>query len=991
MNPLPHRLRLLPCLLLACVLLGFEACGGGKGSGTNPDPTPLPTIQSFTASPNPIPPGGTANLTWSVTGATRIVIDGGVGQVTGTVVPVHPSTSTTYTLTASNGSGERSASTTVTVSPTALNHLVAYDGNLQGDWQEETWGTVPSNLHAPDPGGGTSPVLRVGFGAANGWNAYGLANRKDWNHITWMYFNEMRTVEFDVWFEPGCSGVENLQFILEDAGLAQAPRLVDLIPGWANLSAGQRYGCWLHATAKLADLKPTIARFSRFLLFNAADGAGSRPGFWLRQVQVGWMDDPVPPTVTLGTPGINPTYTQLTLPFSTDKAATYRVEYGLGNYSQTIQAPVDTWETQHSVTLSGLTPGSTYQFRITAWAHRTNLQATPAPGTASGNQAMPGLPTAPPVISGLAASGTTGTRTALNWQTDRPCSASVRYQRTGGTPMTRTLSDLSAQRSLMLDLLEPGTAYSAQLTVTDAFAMSSSAALEFSTGAGGAPSVIITADPAHTRPISPWIYGINFYHAIPEAPRNLTLNRQGGNRWTAYNWENNASNAGSDWGPYSNDAYLGGGETPAEAVRSVIEGDRARGNASLMTVQLQGYVAADKAGNVNPSDPNHLATRFKQVQFRKGSAFTASPSTSDPNVYLDEFLWVLRGRFTGVDIFGAAEPLPTFVSLDNEPELWNDTHLEIQGTSLPTPDAYIQRSIEACKALKDLAPGLKITGPVHYGFNGIVNWQGAPGFTDTFWFTDKYLQDLKAASDSAGRRLLDAYDLHWYSEARVNGTRITSLTGTSLTPEEVQAIAQSPRSFWDPSYRENSWIADWLGGPVRLLPRLQAKIDATWPGTALAITEYDHGGDQHIAGALAQADTLGIFGQQGVLLATFWPMSDHYPYILAAFRMFRDYDGQLGSFGDVSIPTTSSDIAKVSVHASRDSQHPGRYVLVAVNRSTQDQDVGFSGLGGIAGTARVYRLDSEHASPYFAGEVPANLGNWVITLPGLSVSTLEIR
>src|SRR5512141_2913165 len=53
--------------------------------------------------------------------------------------------------------------------------------------------------------------------------------------------------------------------------------------------------------------------------------------------------------------------------------------------------------------------------------------------------------------------------------------------------------------------------------------------------------------------ISPLIYGSN-------SSRNLATNRQtvlrmGGNRWTAYNWENNYSNAGSDW-CFQNDGFL---------------------------------------------------------------------------------------------------------------------------------------------------------------------------------------------------------------------------------------------------------------------------------------------------------------------------------------------------------------------------------------------------------------------------------------------------
>src|SRR3954468_14047212 len=54
-----------------------------------------------------------------------------------------------------------------------------------------------------------------------------------------------------------------------------------------------------------------------------------------------------------------------------------------------------------------------------------------------------------------------------------------------------------------------------------------------------APSVVhITIDSSKDRvPISPYIYGAN-QHAQRIADHPLT--RIGGNRWTAYNWENNA-------------------------------------------------------------------------------------------------------------------------------------------------------------------------------------------------------------------------------------------------------------------------------------------------------------------------------------------------------------------------------------------------------------------------------------------------------------------
>ena len=868
---------------------------------------------------------------------------------------------------------------------TPAHYLIAYDGTLQGSWVRSCWeasdGALFTNFAATAPGRAGN-AIEVRFGANDAWCAFGLADRKPGWDRQFKYLNEFRTIEFDVYLESDSAEFENLTFVFEDAGFSDNPTLGSFIPGWAGLSSAQRVGTWLHATVNLASLHPTLPRFHQFLLFN---NGSYQPHFRIMNVKLGWDDDTTPPVVTPGTPSLNTTYDQLSLPFTTNEATIYRVEYGIGNYGSTITGNADDWSGTHTAVLTGLTRGSTYQYRIVALDHRTDPAATPNQGSSTGTYAIPATPTTPPVISSLAVGSIAGNRATLTWTTDRPCTAQVTYHKTGGSDLTRTLADLTASRSVVLDLLEPATTYAVTVTATDAFNLSATQSTTVTTGATSAAAATITANPAASHAISPWIYGMNFYQESASDVRHLTLNRQGGNRWTAYNWENNYSNAGSDWGPYSSDTYLSSSTTPAEALRPLVVADRARGNASLITLQMQGYVAADAGGNVNINDPSHLANRFKQVVFKKGSAFTITPSTADASVYMDEFLWALDQKITG-DIY-ADSTTPTLINLDNEPELWPSTHAEIQ-TGAPTVTGYIQKTVDLCKAIKDLAPAAKTLGPVHYGFNGIVNWQGAAGFSDTYWFTDRYLTDLKAASQTYGRRLLDAYDFHWYSEAQGSGTRITDLTGPTLTDAQIQAIVQSPRSLWDPTYRETSWIADSLGGPVRILDRIQQKIDAIWPGTGIAITEYDNGGDNHIAGAIAQADNLGVFGQRGVYAACFWPMSDA-PYIRAGFRMYRDYDGNLGSFGDTSIPTTSSDPSKVAAYVSRDSTRAGRYVVVALNRSSTAQDIGFSGLA-VAGAARVYRIAGTSPTPAFVGEVPVNLASWVVTLPALSVSTIEI-
>src|SRR4051812_11227532 len=74
-----------------------------------------PTVVSFGALPGTVGPGGSATLTWDVTGASTVSIDNGLGAQTGTAVQVAPAQSTTYTLTATNGAGSVTAQTAVTV------------------------------------------------------------------------------------------------------------------------------------------------------------------------------------------------------------------------------------------------------------------------------------------------------------------------------------------------------------------------------------------------------------------------------------------------------------------------------------------------------------------------------------------------------------------------------------------------------------------------------------------------------------------------------------------------------------------------------------------------------------------------------------------------------------------------------------------------------------------------------------------------------------
>jgi hypothetical protein len=484
------------------------------------------------------------------------------------------------------------------------------------------------------------------------------------------------------------------------------------------------------------------------------------------------------------------------------------------------------------------------------------------------------------------------------------------------------------------------------------------------------------------HPISRFVYGVNQPLAGPFA--HLALTRLGGNRWTAYNWENNASNAGTDW--YNqNDGYLSASDVPGEAVRPTIAAAQALDAATVVTVPINGYVAADKdgGGDVNQT-PSYLAVRFRQSLPAKGAPFSLTPDPNDGFVYQDEFVnWVLHE-------FPGAEDLahPVFYELDNEPDLWPSTHPRIH----PDPTTYAelaQKTIATAEAIKRVSPGARVLGPVNYGWLGYVSLQDAPdaGGRD---FQAWWLAQVAAAEAAFGARLVDVLDVHWYPEAQGGGVRIT---GTDTSPAVVAARLQAPRSLWDPTYTETSWITQWsTGGPIALLPRLRDKIAANDPGMGVAITEYNYGAGGDISGGIAQADVLGILGREGVFAAAEWPLAADESFIAAAFAMYRDFDAGGGAFGDTSVHAETDDVAGTSVYASVDAGDPGRLVVVALNKTAAPVAVSLSlANAGPILAAHVYQLTAATSAPVFAGALaPASPSELDPVLPAYSVSTFAV-
>ena len=223
--------------------------------------------------------------------------------------------------------------------------------------------------------------------------------------------------------------------------------------------------------------------------------------------------------------------------------------------------------------------------------------------------------------------------------------------------------------------------------------------------------------------------------------------------------------------------------------------------ATLLTIPMAGYVAKDDLGGnwdvhmtsagSNVLDPNWLSDRMlPSAAVKPGGPASFSTNTAtlqaETTVYQNEYVNYLKTLYPTA--FTANSATPIWFDLDNEPDLWTSTHPEVRpivagsvtssnplGT--PTPLTYtelLNDTVTYATAIKAVAPNTLIFGPVSYGWNGYTTLQNAPDSGTYGDFLTYYLNQTAAASKTAGKRLVDVLDLHWYPEATGAGIRITT-------------------------------------------------------------------------------------------------------------------------------------------------------------------------------------------------------------------------
>ena len=521
---------------------------------------------------------------------------------------------------------------------------------------------------------------------------------------------------------------------------------------------------------------------------------------------------------------------------------------------------------------------------------------------------------------------------------------------------------------------------------------------ESRTSAAGTPVAINVDANAGRKAISPSIYGVAFASKEALVELNAPLNRSGGNMSSRYNWQQNASNHANDW--YF-ESLSEGTSAAGEWADTLVQASKASGARPMLTLPMVGWVAKlgpnrgklasfsiAKYGPQTGSDAQWMPDAGNGVRTAGGNV--TGNNKNDANVPADvpyQRAWVnyLVGKW-GTSTNGG---VPYYL-MDNEPAIWHETHRDVHpdGTTL---EELRDKILNYATMVKAVDPSAQVAGPEEFGWSGFLysgadlqygaahNWSKFPdreahGNMDAIpWL----LHQLRLKNTATGKRLLDVCSVHWYPQSGEFGNDVSDAMQLRRN--------RSTRSLWDPAYKDESWIAD----KVQLIPRMRQWVATYYPGTKLGITEYNWGAENHMNGATAQADVLGIFGREGLDIATRWTTPAATTPTYKAMKLYRNYDGNKSTFGETSVSASTADPDSLSSFAAVRTKD-GALTVMLVNKALSGSTPFTLNLANFpsSGPAQVWQL-ANNAIQRLA-DLSVGGGKVTGTLPAPSVTLLVI-
>jgi hypothetical protein len=497
--------------------------------------------------------------------------------------------------------------------------------------------------------------------------------------------------------------------------------------------------------------------------------------------------------------------------------------------------------------------------------------------------------------------------------------------------------------------------------------------------------------------IDPNIYGVAHASAAQLTDLNVPLNRNGGNNTTRYNWQQNADNRGNDW-YYESIADASG--VPGERGDTFFSTSRSANAQAMLTVPTIDWVAkvgANRAKLASFSIAKYGAQTGNDSQWfaDAGNGVLANGQNvtgNDPNdanvpsnsTFQQGWIQHLVGRW-GTNATGGVR----YYILDNEPSIWHSTHRDVHPAGA-TMNEIRDKMVDYAGKIKAVDPSALIVGPEEWGWSGYFfsgsdqqygsqhGWSVLPdrqnhsGADYLPWLLDS----IRQSSVAAGRRLLDVFTVHYYPQ----GGEFSDDTSSAMQLRRNR----STRSLWDPNYVDETWIND----RVMLIPRLRSWVNTYYPGTAIGVTEYNWGAENHINGATTQADILGIFGRESLDAAARWTTPASTTPTYKAIKMYRNYDGSRSSFGDTSVAATAPDPNTLAAFAAQRSTD-GALTIMVINKALSGTTQVAVNIAHFAdrGSAQVWQLTSANAITR-GSDVTVTASSMTLTLPAQSITLL---
>lgn len=301
----------------------------------------------------------------------------------------------------------------------------------------------------------------------------------------------------------------------------------------------------------------------------------------------------------------------------------------------------------------------------------------------------------------------------------------------------------------------------------------------------------------------------------------------------------------------------------------------------------------------------------------------------------------------------------SYYLMDNEPSIWFSTHRDSHPIG-PHATEYRNKVLAESASIKKVDPNALVVGPEEWGWeayfysgydqqyaaeHGYCCWPDHEGVQHGMDYIPWLLKEWKKAGHP-----VDVLSVHFYPQGGED---------SDDTSEATQLLRnRSTRQLWDKNYKSESWI----GAPVYLIPRMKSWVQKNYyAATPVAITEYNWGAEDHISGATTQADLYGIFGREGLGMATRWTTPKNDTPTFKAMQMYRNYDGKDSGFGDTSIAAKALDPDNLSAFAALRGSDGAMTVMVINKALGTDAAVKLKlAHAAVSGAAQVYRLTSSN-------------------------------